>query len=146
MTKPQRLLQLSLVFIAATLVLAAGCKGTTASLTQIVEDVSPQEAFTLIQENNNNPNFMIIDVRTPGEFSEGHIEGAINVDYRSAAFSDEINNFDKNKEYLIYCRSGNRSRGALEVMSELGFALINHLLDGIIGWNDAGYPIVQSSE
>ena len=85
---------------------------------------------------------MIIDVRTPEEFSEGHIAGATNVDFRSDAFSDEINKFDKDKEYVVYCRSGNRSRGALEVMTEQGFTLIHHLSSGIIGWTDAGYSVI----
>ncbi len=62
--------------------------------TRIIEDITPQEAFTLIQNNQNNPDFVIIDVRTPQELAEGHIENVINIVYYSETFRDEINNLD----------------------------------------------------
>ena len=55
----------------------------------------------------------------------------------------EINKLDKNKTYLIYCRSGNRSRGALSVMVELGFRAVYHLSVGINGWVEEGFPITK---
>ncbi len=110
---------------------------------QIIENVTPQEAFTLIQENQTNPDFAIIDVRTPEEFAEGHIENAAIIDYYSETFRDDINKLDKNKTYLIYCRSGNRSRSALDIMEELNFRAVYHLSVGIIGWNEEGLPTVK---
>jgi phage shock protein E len=63
----------------------------------------------------------VIDVRTPAEFAEGHLEGAINVDWQGATFADEIAQFDPAGNYVIYCRSGNRSGQAISAMTEMGF-------------------------
>jgi rhodanese-related sulfurtransferase len=90
-----------------------------------------------------DPKFIIIDVRTPEEFVEGHIEGAINIDFQSENFSGQIDELDRNNKYLIYCRSGNRSRGALEVMVEMDFKEVYHLSAGIIKWIDEEYPITR---
>ena len=76
---------------------------------QIIEDITPQEAFTLIQNNQDNPDFVILDVRTPKEFAEEYIEDATNMNFYSETFRDELNQLDKNKTYLVYCRSGGRS-------------------------------------
>ena len=110
---------------------------------QIIEDISPRDALTLIQENRNNPDFAIIDVRTPEEFAESHIENAINIDFYSETFRDDINRLDKNKTYLIYCRSGRRSASALGIMAELGFKEAYNLLGGIIDWKAAGLPFTK---
>jgi len=122
--------------------LAAGCS-RQAVPAQIIEDISPQDAFTLIQENQNNPDFAIIDVRTPEEFAEGHLENATNIDFYSQTFRDKINQQDKDKTYLIYCRSGKRSASALEIMAELGFREAYNLLGGIIDWQAAGLPFTK---
>jgi len=111
--------------------------------TQIIKDVSAGEAFNLIQENQNNPDFTTIDVRTPDEFADGHVEGAVNIDFQSDDFRREISMLDRDKTYLIYCRSGSRSRGALEIMIELGFMKAYHQSTGIIGWLNEGLPTVK---
>jgi rhodanese-related sulfurtransferase len=111
--------------------------------TQNIFEVSANEAFDVIQNNRDNPDFMIIDVRTPQEYADGHIEQAINFDFNSDNFRGEINKLDRNKIYLIYCRSGNRSRGALGVMKELNFMNVYHMYDGIMGWTNNGYPIAK---
>ena len=125
---------LGLLIIVA--MLTVGC----AAQAQIIEDVTAQEAFTLIQENQSNPDFVIIDVRTPEEFAEGHVVNAINIDFRSESFRDEIDNLDKNKTYLIYCRSGQRSADALSTMKELNFTKIYHMSGGILEWTAEGLP------
>ncbi len=128
-------------------VLTGGCVRdetvTPEITTQIIEDITPQEAFTLIQDNQNNPDFVIIDVRTPEEFADGHIENAINLDYYSETFQDELNNLDKDKTYLIYCRSGNRSRNALNIMAELNFREVYNISGGISAWKAAGLPTTK---
>lgn len=111
--------------------------------TQIIEDITPQEAFTLIQETQNNPDFVIIDVRTPEEFAEGYIENAINIDFYAETFRDELNKLDKDKTYFIYCRSGNRSGSALAIMAELNFREVYNLSGGITAWGREGLPIVK---
>ncbi len=111
--------------------------------TQIAEDITPEEAFTLIQANQQSPDFVIIDVRTPEEFASGYLENAVNIDYNSAAFSDEIKTLDKNRTYLIYCRSGARSSQALGLMAVLQFAEVYNISGGITTWQAAGLPVVE---
>ena len=124
------------VSLVIGVVLTGGC-------TQIIEDITPQEAFTLIQENQNSPDFVIIDVRTPEEFADGYIENAINIDFHSEAFGNELNELDKNKTYLVYCRSGRRSRNALDIMEELNFREAYNMSDGIDGWKKEGLPTTK---
>jgi rhodanese-related sulfurtransferase len=100
------------------------------SQTQLIEDVTPQEAYSLTQKNKANPNFVILDVRTLKEFASGHIEGAINLDYNAPTFKDDLNGLDKTKMYLIYCRTSRRSRGALDMMRELEFHEVYHIRGG----------------
>ncbi len=78
--------------------------------------------------------FQIIDVRTPTEYQEGHIDNALNVDFKSADFIKNISKFDKNKTLLIYCRSGNRSGRASKIMDSLGFTKIYDLEGGFMNW------------
>jgi rhodanese-related sulfurtransferase len=110
--------------------------------THLYLNITPAEAFTLIQTNQNNPDFLIIDVRTPVEYNNGHIENAINIDFYSNSFRDELDQLDKNLVILIYCRSSNRSSNALVIMEELGFKEVYNMLQGINGWITAGYPVV----
>ena len=127
------------------LVLISGCISPeeTAPKTQIIADVTPEEAYALIQDNKDNQNFVIIDVRTPGEYASGHIEKAINLDYYSETFEDELNKLDKNKTYLIYCKSGGRSETTLAIMEELGFVEVYNILGGFGQWKPGGFPTVK---
>lgn len=144
--KVQKLGMLALLcLLIVPLVLINGCVGQedTALKTQIIENVTPGEASALIQDNQDNPDFVIIDVRTPEEYAGGHIEKAINLDYYSETFKGELNKLDKNKIYLIYCRSGSRSGRALDVMEELGFGEVYNMVGGIVQWNSKGLPTVK---
>jgi len=136
-----------LISLVIGVVLASGCaRSETAAPetpTQIIEDITPQEAFALIQSNQNNPDFVIIDVRTPEEVADGYIENAINLDFYSATFRNELDQLDKNKTYLIYCRSGRRSGNALEIMVELNFREVYHILSGIISWKAEELPTIK---
>lgn len=62
----------------------------------------------------------VIDVRTPAEFAEGHLEGAVNIDLSSPDFVSRISALDPAGAYVVYCRSGNRSAQAAMMMDELG--------------------------
>jgi len=85
---------------------------------------------------------VILDVRTPEEFAEGHIEGAVLLDFYREDFADELASFDPDVPYVLYCRSGNRSSGARAIMSELGFRSVEDVDGGIVGWQQAGLPVV----
>ena len=110
---------------------------------RIIENVTPQEAFTLIQEDRDNPHLVIIDVRTRQEFAEEHIENAVNIDFYSDTFRDELDNMDKNKTYLIYCAVGGRSGSVLNTMAELNFSEVYNILGGITRWKAEGLPIIE---
>lgn len=80
------------------------------------------------------PDTIILDVRTAGEFAGGKIRGAKNIDIMSRNFSEQVKNLSKNKTYLIYCRSGNRSGQACEVMAGMGFESLKNMTGGISRW------------
>ena len=108
--------------------------------TPTIENITTKEASNLIQENKDNPNFVILDVRTPEEFSSGHLENATNLDYFSETFKDNLDKLDKDKTYLIYCKSGGRSGNTLSMMSDMNFMEVHNMLGGIDAWESEGLP------
>lgn len=104
-------------------------------------NIGPREAEQLIRENRNNPGFVLIDVRTPNEYINGHIAGSVNIDYHSPVFESKIDSLDRDKTYLLYCRSGNRSGHALSMMKQKNFQKVYHLRGGIISWNQQGLAV-----
>ena len=122
---------------------AAGETTTQEAPTQIIEDVTPGEAFTLIESNQHNPDFVIIAIQTSPEFASGHIENAINIDFNCDTYHDEINNLDRSKTYLIYCRSGRGSRNTLRMMVTLKFKEVYNISGGILAWEAEDLPITQ---
>jgi rhodanese-related sulfurtransferase len=109
----------------------------------VVELLMPKDAFEYIKKNKDNSNFVILDIRTPEEFADGHIDGAININFRADNFTSEMNKLDKNKTYFVYCRTGNRSYEAVNIMAGLNFRSILRLSDDILGWKAAGLPLVK---
>lgn len=85
----------------------------------------------------------MIDVRTPGEYAGGHLEGAVLLDLNSGAFAAAIPSLEPDAEYVVYCRSGNRSGQAVAMMEQAGFANVTDL--GGVGDAAAatGLPIVS---
>ena len=78
--------------------------------------------------------YTIIDVRTPEEYAEGHIQGALNINVKSVTFVPEIENLSKSDTLLVYCRSGRRSLYAAQVMVSFGFQKIYDLEGGFLNW------------
>lgn len=85
----------------------------------------------------------IIDIRTPREFQQNHIEGAININYYDSDFLDKISKFDKAKPIFIYCLSGSRSSSASRKMARTGFENIYDLEGGVITWMKNGQKLVK---
>lgn len=78
---------------------------------------------------------VVLDVRTADEFSKGHIDNAINIDFYSPSFVDDVTKtIDKNKKIALYCRSGRRSASAAEKLSPLGYNIVN-LSGGYLDWS-----------
>ena len=84
---------------------------------------------------------MILDLRTPGEFSSGSLNDAVNIDYYGSNFKAQIAELPRETPYLIYCRSGRRSGGTLEFMRSEGFKEVYHLEGGVLAWRRAGLPL-----
>ena len=120
--------------VSATLFLTA-CSSDSAA-----QKVSPKEFSEVIAD----PTIVILDVRTPQEFAEGHLANAINIDFQSGNFEQEIASLDKTKTYAVYCRSGNRSGQAVKVMAKAGFTSMYDMDGGIIDWQAAGGQIVTN--
>ena len=100
-------------------------------------NVTPQEAAKLLKEN---PDIIVLDVRTPVEFYVAHIENAININYYSFSFRSQLAELDRSKTYLVHCRTGVRSSKTIPIMIELGFTHIYHMEDGFRAWKKAKLP------
>ncbi len=109
--------------VFASALLISGCSSNS-SVTDLgaAEFVSQSQAAGVV----------IIDVRTAGEFNEGHIANAINIDVQSSSFDSDIAALDKNATYALYCRSGNRSGIAAGKMSDAGFTSILNAQVGFV--------------
>lgn len=97
-----------------------------------------------LERYNGTPNAVMVDVRTPAEFSAGHIEKAINIDFENQSFVEEIKKLDTTKAYFVYCRSGNRSGQAVPLMKAAGIKNISELQGGIVS-NGAAVSLVTAN-
>jgi len=105
----------------------------------IAKTITPQEFKSKLDSSE----YVIIDVRTPEEYNSGHIKGATNINFYDNNFKEELNQLDKTKKYIIYCRSGARSSRALNIAKELKFKEIYDLQGGILAWTSNNYKIVK---
>jgi rhodanese-related sulfurtransferase len=119
----------------AALILLAGCS-STGSATTVNLNVSE------FSQKITEPDVIILDVRTPEEFAGGHIQGALNIDFNSGDFANEITRLNPSENYAIYCRSGSRSGQAASIMHKAGFNDVSNLNGGVIDWTNAGLPLV----
>lgn len=88
-------------------------------------------------------NAVIIDVRTPDEYAAGHLEGALNIDVQSANFDSLVMTQPLDGEYVLYCRSGNRSAQATSRMQSMGFTDVTDAGSMQNASSATGLPIVQ---
>lgn len=112
----------------------------TSQTDTIYLNITVQQADSLIQENTSNPDFVILDVRTAGEYNGGHIIGAINIDYYATNFGALIDTLNRDRMYLVYCGSGSRSAKARDTMYAKHFVEVYNMLGGMGAWLGAGYP------
>lgn len=105
------------------------------------KNVNIEKAIKLV---NSSTNLVILDVRTREEYLAGNIPNSINIDVLSQDFKSKIDMLDKNKEYLIYCRSGNRSSIASSIMSTNGFINIYNLEN--IGYQDFANAMLTNNK
>lgn len=117
----------ALAFLAISL--TAGCASSSAATAPAAIAVTAQTK--------------VIDVRTPSEYASGHLQGAVNIDVNSPGFAGAVEALDKSGDYVVYCRSGNRSAAATQQMKTLGVVNVADAGGLQDAQQDTGLPIVQ---
>jgi rhodanese-related sulfurtransferase len=102
-------------------------------------NLDPEQAAEKIAQSE----VVVLDVRTPGEYKQGHIENARLIDFYGANFEEEISKLPKDQEYVVYCRSGGRSGKSVNMMKKMGFEKVYNLSGGAIAWQRAQLDLVK---
>lgn len=103
--------------------------------------IGVREARALLA--NPPEGLIVLDVRTPQEFREGHLAGARNLDFFGGAFEMEAQELPKDAPVLLYCKSGRRSAAAAESLAGAGHGRVLHMREGLAGWIKAGLPLTK---
>ncbi|WP_240008497.1 rhodanese-like domain-containing protein [Pseudaquidulcibacter saccharophilus] len=133
-------MQIKNLFIAAALIgapLLSSCAPQEMVQAQSIKTIDAASANTLIA---NNAKVTIIDVRTPEEFAGGHVPNAVNIDFKSPEFAQNLKRLPKEKPYIVYCRTGHRSGLSMDAFKQLGFKDVYNVAGGITAWQGAGMP------
>ena len=102
-------------------------------------NISAAKAKQLVSDfKKAKKSMVILDIRTPEEHAGSHIQDSLLIDYLGDDFKASLSKLDKEKVYLIHCRSGGRSSSAFDLMKKLGFKSVYHLDGGIIAWKKEG--------
>ena len=104
-----------------------------------VKHVDAEAAAKLVAEGK----VTVLDVRSPDEFTEGHIKGAKNVNILDKDFEKQLQTVDKTKPVLVHCQAGGRSTRSLPTLEKLGFTEVYHLDGGLNAWQKAGKPVAK---
>jgi phage shock protein E len=148
MSYRQRLLLAAIATLAGPMALAgepasatpASAKPVTA--TAQAAAVQPMSQEALLQHLAQHPDHLfVLDVRSPQEFAEGHIARAVNVPYDQLA--TRLAEVPKDKDVVLYCRSGRRAGIAAEVLAANGYTRLSHLEGDMIAWTEQGRPVVK---
>lgn len=107
--------------------------------TVVADNVNVKEAKELISTGD----VVIIDVRTPEEYVQGHLANSNQINFYDPDFREQIEALDKDAEYLVYCRSGGRSGKAMSLMSSLGFSKVHNLEGGFTKWMKEGAQVIK---
>ena len=123
---------LFVILMTMSAVQISGCNGH-----DTITSVSAPEFNKAIKADT----MLLLDVRTPQEYAEGHIAGALNIDVRSDDFQKMAEkDLSKDSTILVYCRSGRRSMDAAKILTKLGYKVVN-LKGGVIEWKEEGLPV-----
>jgi rhodanese-related sulfurtransferase len=127
-----------LASLAAVAIVSITCFNVCVGQQLFYWTISVSDARAMIQ---SSPNLLIIDVRTPEEYVQGHLKGAINI-----LLSDlplRIAALDRNRPILVYCKTGVRSAEASSFLVRAGFTHVYSMEGGITEWINSGYPTVS---
>ena len=130
---------LVIVSLITTLVVCTSAVATDAPTKPetVIQHVDAKQAENLVADKK----VVVLDIRTPGEFSTGRIAGAKNIDFQAPDFENRIETLDKSKSYMVHCASGGRSSHSLLLFKKHQFQSIYHLDGGIKAWQKAGMPV-----
>lgn len=134
-----------LTILALATVLLTGCSSSIDDDAEGANDgavrvVEPTAAVELLDDGSDR---VLIDVRTPEEFDQAHLDGALLIDFYRSDFEAAVSELDRDQPYVIYCRSGNRSGQTRELMADLGFTDVADIDGGILAWEADGLPTVE---
>ena len=147
MNHRDRLLMIALAVLAAPVALAADPAPATPSSAKApaaapAAVVQPMSQDALLQHLAQHPEHLfLLDVRTPQEYAEGHIAGAVNVPYDQLA--TRLAEVPKDKDVVLYCRSGRRAGIAADVLAANGYTRLSHLEGDMIAWTEKGRPVTK---
>ncbi|CAN5792283.1 hypothetical protein BH24BAC1_BH24BAC1_24120 [soil metagenome] len=138
-----------LIFANASLLLltaGSGCQQTETSDQAAFFAKEKEGLFSVTQEEarqllEQRPEVVVLDVRTPEEFADGHLQKAVHLDYLQADFPEQVKKLDQNKPYLVYCAVGGRSSKAATLMSKTGFREVYNASAGFKDLKAAGIPV-----
>lgn len=147
--RPARRARLAGLLLAASLAtVATGCApqddttATTDAPAQAGTATLDAAGFTDLVATDG---VVVVDVRTPQEYAEGHLDGAVNLDVASPDFGSAVAALDPEVSYALYCRSGNRSAQAMDIMAAAGLSSLAHLDGGVGAWTAGGGDLVTGS-
>jgi rhodanese-related sulfurtransferase len=109
---------------------------TSVACAQQYKNLTAQEAKTMIDKGG----IVVVDVRTPQEYSAGHLQGAILANVNDPNFEANIGKISKDKKVLVYCAAGGRSANASGKMSSMGWKNVWNMTGGYTSWSSAGLP------
>jgi rhodanese-related sulfurtransferase len=124
-----------LIFCLLCFLSIVGCDNSTAQT-----KLSPDDFEKLIQTDKN---VQLVDVRTPQEMANGHIEKAVNINIADADFQAKMSQLDKTKPVAVYCGVGGRSGKAAAILTTLGFTKIYDLQGGMTAWKSKNKAVVK---
>lgn len=110
----------------------------TVTETQECREASPEESRRAIAEGCR-----VLDVRTPAEFREGHLEGAVNIDFYAPDFRARLAELDRTRPYVVYCKRGVRGAKAMEILRQAGFSRVYNIRGGYEGWAGRDLPVTR---
>ncbi len=129
-------MKIRLLFLFALMLISAATFAQSAK-----KDSISVLSVTDFEKKLTKKNVVLVDVRTPEEVADGHLDSALNINFLSENFAGEIEAMNKKNTYLIYCRTGKKSRSAADLLEKAGFKRVHMLDGGITAWKDAGKPI-----
>lgn len=101
-------------------------------------EASPEECRRVIAEEQG---CRILDVRTPDEYRQGHLENAVNIDFYAPDFRQQLEKLDRDRPYVVYCKKGMRGAKAMELLKQAGFSRVYNISGGYEGWAGRGLPV-----